>query len=440
MTNLGVRTRASLPSPRIATGVLAAVAAALLAVLVAPAAAAAPNHSVTLVGAIEALPADPSLVGDWTVAGQVVHVAATTSIDQSKAPAAVGATVQVKGRARPARSLDATEIKVLRAVTPQPRPRPRPVELAGIVMLLPAGPPFIGDWRVDETPVHVTAATRIDERLGPVAVGAFVLVRGTRRDDRSIDATAIDVKRPAKPPRECDFAILHLIAAEGAPEGAEGVVLTRRIVLPNGTAREDLKVAVEHLLPETTYDVVIDGINAGVIVTSAEGEGHLFLSDADIPGAEPLPAELQPVADRVHAEVLVAGAAVLVGDFEDARQHGCGQVRPGYLAIALLLGDEGTPRGVAIAAIKGELQTLRIAAWSLAAGDILTVVVDGPSLATLTAGADGTAPVVLSTSPEAGQLPLPAEALPVSDLLHVELQAAGGSVVAAGNLVPAPGP
>ena len=273
-----------------------------------------------------------------------------------------------------------------------------------------------------------------------MAVGAFVLVRGTKRDDGSVDAASVEVKRPAKPPRECDFAILHLSAAEGAPAGVEGVVLTRRIVLPNGTEREDLKVAVEHLLPDTTYDVVIDGINAGVIVTSAEGEGHLFLSDADIPGAEPLPAELQPVADRVHAEVLLAGVAVLVGDFEDARQHGCGQTRPEYLAVALLLGDEGTPRGVAIAAIKGDLQTLRVAAWSLAPGDVVAVVADGTALATLTAGADGTAHAVLSSSPGAGQLLLPAEAQPVSDLLHVELQAADGSVVAAGNFVPAPGP
>jgi hypothetical protein len=420
---------------------LAAVPAlALAAVVTALAATAGPNPHITFVGTVESLPAGPGLAGDWSVAGRLVHVTAATAIDQAKGAPAVGVLVQVKGVPLADHSVDAREIKVLRAMTPQPRPRPKPVEVAGLILSLPPGPPFVGDWMVDRTLVHAAAETRIDERLGPVAIGAFVLVHGTRRDDGSVDASAIAVKRPAVPPRACDFAVLHLEAAEGAPEGAEGVVLTRLIVLPNGTEREDLKVAVEHLLPESSYDVVIDGINAGVVLTNAEGEGHLFLSTADIPGAEPLPAELRPVAERVHAEVLAAGVAVLVGDFADARRNGCGYVRPNYLAVALLLGADGAPRGVAIASIKGDLQTVRFAAWSLAPGEVVSAVADGIVLGSLTAGADGSANAVFSSSPAAGQLPLPIEAIPVSDLLHAELQATDGSVIAGGNFVPAPMP
>lgn len=419
--------------------VLMLLAAGFMAALAPGLVAAGPMHDATFVGPIESLPAGPGLIGDWTVAGQVVHVAATTNVDQSNGTAAVGAHVQVKGRPRADRSIDATEIRVLRSSPPQPRPRPQAVEVAGPIVTLPAGPPFIGDWLVGETSVHVLAATRIDERLGPVAVGAFVLVRGTRQADRSINALSIEVKRPAQPPRECGFAILHLTATIAAPAGAEGVVLTRRVVLPNGTEREDLKVAVEHLLPATGYDVVVDGINAGVIVTNAEGEGHLFLSTADIPGAEPLPAELRPVADRVHAEVLSGAAAVLAGDFEDARRPGCGNARPDYLALALLLGEDGAPRGVAVASIQGEVQMLRVAAWGLAPGAVVSLAVDGAALATLTAGADGTAHAVFSSRPAAGQLPPPAEAMPVSDLLHVELLAADGSLLAAGNFIPVHG-
>ena len=74
----------------------------------------------------------------------------------------------------------------------------------------------------------------MDDKVNYTLVGAFVLVHGTRRDDGSVDATVIAVKRPAQSPRACDFAVLHLEAAEGAPEDAEGVVLTRLIVLPNG--------------------------------------------------------------------------------------------------------------------------------------------------------------------------------------------------------------
>ena len=419
--------------------VLMLLAAGLMAALAPGVVGAGPVHEVTLVGPVETLPADPGFIGDWTVAGRIVHVAATTGIDQSNSAPAVGVQVQVKGMPRADRSIDATDIKVLRATTPQPRPRPQAVEVAGPIVTLPVGPPFIGDWLVGETTVHVLAATRIDERLGPVAIGAFVLVRGTRLSDRSINALSVEVKRPAQPPRECGFAILHLTATEAAPAGAEGIVLTRRIVLPNGTEREDLKVAVEHLLPDTSYDVVVDGINAGVIATNVEGEGHLFLSTADIPGAEPLPAELRPVADRVHAEVLAGDAAVLTGDFEDARRQGCGSYRPEYLALALLLGEDGAPRGVAVASIKGDVQVLRVAAWTLPAGAVVSLQVDGAVLGTLTAAADGSAHAVLSSLPAAGQLPLPAEAMPVSDLLHVEIQAADGSLLAAGNFVPVSG-
>jgi hypothetical protein len=420
--------------------VLTLLAAGLWAAFVPGVVAAGPAHDVTFGGPIESLPAGPALVGDWTVAGVVVHVSATAAIDQSKGAAAVGALVQVKGAPRTDRSIDATEIKVLRSSPPQPRPRPQAVEVAGLIVTLPAEPPFVGDWLVDETTVHVVAATRVDERHGAVAVGAFVLVRGTRLDDRSIKALSVEVKRPAQPRSECGFVILHLTATEAAPAGAEGVVLTRRVVLPNGSEREDLKVAVEHLLPESSYDVVVDGLNAGVIVTDAQSEGHLFLSTSDVPGAEPLPAELRPVADRVHAEVLAGNVAVLAGDFEDARRHGCGNIAPDYLAAALLLGEDGAPRGVAVASIKADLQILRIAAWSLAPGAVVTLLLDGEALGKLTTGADGTAHLVLSSSPGAGQLPLPAEAQPVSDLLHVELQAADGSLLAAGNLAPVPGP
>jgi hypothetical protein len=421
------------------------LALALVAIAAAVPAAAGPTPHVTFVGPIEGLPAGPGLVGDWTVAGRTVHVTASTAIDQSKGAPAPGVLAQVKGAVRADRSVDAAEIKILQAPAPRPRPQPQRVEIAGVVTALPPGPPFVGDWTVRDVIVHVAPTTQIDERRGAVAVGAFVVVRGAKRDDGSIDAASIEVKRPVEPPRpeprpECDFAVLHLTAAEGAPAGAEGVVVTRLVVLPNGTRREDLKVAVEHLLPAATYDVVVDAVNAGVIVTNDDGEGHLFLSTADIPGAEPLPPELQPVAERRHAEVRAAGAVLLAGDFANARRVGCGQVRPDYLAMALLLDGDGAAHGVAVAAIRGGAQTLRIAAWALAPGATVSATADGVPLGTLTANADGTAHLALSSVPGAGQLPLPAAAMPVSDLLRVELQDAGGAMIAGGSLVPAAKP
>lgn len=400
-----------------------------------------PKPGISFVGAIETLPAGPDLTGDWVVAGRVVHVGEDTAIDQSRGAPAIGVLAQVKGTVLADSSVEAAEIEVLQAVAIRPRPRPQRVEVAGVVAALPSGPPFLGDWTVEETVVHVAGATLIDESKGAVAVGAFVLVRGVKREDGSIDAESIEVKRRAGPPRpeprpECDFAVLHLTPSADAPAGAEGVVLTRLIVLPNGTRREDLKVAVQYLLPATAYDVVVDAIHAGVIVTNDEGEGHLFLSTADIPGAEPLPAELQPVAALERAEVQSAGAVVLAGDFVDARREGCGQSHPDYLAVAPLLGDDGLAHGVAMAAIRGDTQTLHVTAWALEPGAVVDVVADALPLATFTVSADGTGHVVLSSDPTDCQLPLPTAAMPVSDLLRVELRDSGGVVIAGGSLVP----
>ncbi len=424
-------------SRRLPVLMLSVIAVTLAAIMAPPAVLAGPAPGVTLVGLVESLPSGGVLIGDWTVAHVVVHVAATATIDQSKAAVAVGVLVQVKGKARADRSIDASAIKVL-TTSVQP-PRPRPVEVTGVIAGLPATDGFIGDWQVGEVVVHVTAATRIDQRLAPVALGALVHVRGTIRADRSVDALEIAVKRPAPPPRDCDLAILHLAPTAAAPTGAEGVVIARRLVFGDGSEREDLKVAVEKLLPSTTYDVVVDDINAGLIITDGLGEGHLFLSSADIPGAEPLPAELRPLADRVHVEVLAASVAVLAGDFADANKPGCGHRMPDYLALALLQGADGTPHGVVIASIKGDLQMLRFVGWALTPGAPVALLVDGVALGNLVVRDDGTVHAVFSTSPGAGQWPLPPEVLPVGDLLHAELHAADGSPIAAGDFALPPG-
>jgi hypothetical protein len=52
----------------------------------------------------------------------------------------------------------------------------------------------VGDWVVSGRTVHVSATTRIDQEHGPAVVGAFVEVKGTARDDGSIDAVRIEVK------------------------------------------------------------------------------------------------------------------------------------------------------------------------------------------------------------------------------------------------------
>jgi hypothetical protein len=414
--------------------ILASLAIVVTVGLPCASALAGPGPGVTLVGPIGSVPAGPGLVGDWSVSGVVVHVAATATIDQGTAAAAVGALAQVKGKPRPDGSIDAAEIKVL-----APAQRPKPVEVTGIVASLPPPPGLAGDWEVGPIVVHVGAAVPIDQHVGPVGIGAVVRVKGTLRTDHSVDAVAIAVKRPAATTQECELAILGLAPTATAPPGAGGTAITRHIVFGDASEREDLKVTVEKLLPQVPYDVLVDGINAGLILSDERGAGHLFLSSADVPGAEPLPAELRPLSDRRHVEIDAVAGAVLVGDLADAERQGCGHPITDYLAIALLLGEDGSPRGVVVASTKGDLQLLRLTAWSLTPGAAITLVADGSPIGNLTARDDGTLSAAFSTSPVGGQRPLPPAALPVSDLLHAELLAAGGATVASGDFALPPG-
>ncbi|MEK7833591.1 MAG: DUF5666 domain-containing protein, partial [Acidobacteriota bacterium] len=66
-----------------------------------------------------------------------------------------------------------------------------------IVATLPTttnNPNFVGDWKVGERVVHVSAQTKLDQTKAAVAIGALVEVVGTLRADRSVDATSITVK------------------------------------------------------------------------------------------------------------------------------------------------------------------------------------------------------------------------------------------------------
>lgn len=136
-------------------------------------------------GMVEALP-DGSLIGDWTVSGRVVHVTATTRIEQKKGAVQVGAYVEVKGYSEADGSFTATKIEVKSG-----RPESK---FYGYVEALPAGG-LIGDWTVSGRVVHVTANTRIKQKKGAVQVGAYVEVKGYSEADGSFTATKIEVKR-----------------------------------------------------------------------------------------------------------------------------------------------------------------------------------------------------------------------------------------------------
>ena len=136
-------------------------------------------------GAVEELPNTTGRLGDWKVAGTIVHVTATTFIKQENAPVAVGAGVEVEGARRADGSVDAFKIEV------KSEPGGGAFEFKGAVESLPSTPGRIGQWSVGGRKVNVTAGARVN---AAVAIGFSVQVKGTLRQDGSIDATDIEVK------------------------------------------------------------------------------------------------------------------------------------------------------------------------------------------------------------------------------------------------------
>jgi len=141
-------------------------------------------------GTVESLPAG-GLFGDWTVSGRTVHVNAATRIEQKYGPVAVGAYVEVKGWLQADSSVSATKVEVKRSTGGSYGSY---VKFYGTVQSLPAAG-LIGDWVVSGRTVHVTAATFIKQKYGPVVVGAYVEVKGTQQADSSVSATEVEVKR-----------------------------------------------------------------------------------------------------------------------------------------------------------------------------------------------------------------------------------------------------
>jgi len=136
-------------------------------------------------GIISALPNTSNFVGDWTVAGRTVHVTAATEIERDGGDPAVGKIAEIEGTLNNDGSVSATEIEIKAANT---------FEFRGRVDQLPSTTGFIGDWVVSGRTVHVTSATMIDQTEKPLAVGVFVKVVGTLRNDGTIDATKIETK------------------------------------------------------------------------------------------------------------------------------------------------------------------------------------------------------------------------------------------------------
>src|SRR5262249_49371426 len=147
-----------------------------------------PTLFVRFRGVIETLPAVQNLIGDWKVSGRAVKVTDKTTILQEDGKAVGGATVEVEGVLNADGSVNAQKIEVREA----PKP-PDFIRFVGKITTLPNTQDLVGDWKVGDRVVHVTATTKLDQDKAKAAVGALVEVEGTLRDDKSVDATEIEV-------------------------------------------------------------------------------------------------------------------------------------------------------------------------------------------------------------------------------------------------------
>ena len=137
-------------------------------------------------GIVQSLPAG-GLVGTWQIGGAMVAVTFSTELRQDKGVLAVGACVEVRGSFQTGGIFVASEIRSDSAdncpAVPNPpgnpgnpgNPGQNPTRFAGSVQTLPAAG-TLGDWMVNGTTVHVTAATRLRQDRGPISVGSFSAV------------------------------------------------------------------------------------------------------------------------------------------------------------------------------------------------------------------------------------------------------------------------
>jgi uncharacterized protein (TIGR03437 family) len=144
--------------------------------------------NVSFSGNVEELPNTSGRLGDWKVAGFIVHVSATTFIEQESGPVAIGSKVEVEGVRRADGSVDARKIEVVSGSCCGS------FEFRGTIENLPSSPGRIGPWSVGGRKVNVTASTQIKPNGVAVAIGFVVQVKGELRQDASVDAAEIEVR------------------------------------------------------------------------------------------------------------------------------------------------------------------------------------------------------------------------------------------------------
>jgi len=151
-------------------------------------------------------PIDEIGADTWTIDGRVVRVDANTSIDQSQAQAAVGATASVVA----VRDDDGGLVAVSIIIEPPPQAPPEPFEFRGLIENYGAD-----SWTVGGYSLAITPDTAVE---GSPKQGLLAQVKAVRLGDGSLVAVQIVVQPPTE---EVQFEglIQSLAAGEWIVEG-----------------------------------------------------------------------------------------------------------------------------------------------------------------------------------------------------------------------------
>lgn len=165
------------------------------------------SNETKLIGKIEKLPNTMGQIGDWQVAGLLIHVTSNTKIESNTTLVAVGNTAEIEGQKLNDNSINAKEIKVKNSSNSGDDDGDDGddddddgdgdndyFKLNGKIENLPNTPGQIGNWQIAGKVVTVTSATKIEAETN-IETGKFTEVEGKQQSDQSILATKIEVKK-----------------------------------------------------------------------------------------------------------------------------------------------------------------------------------------------------------------------------------------------------
>ncbi len=186
----------------------------------------------------------------------------------------------------------------------------------------------------------------------------------------------------------------------------------------------------------TQVGVTVDGTALGPFGTDDWGYLWVGLSSNPAPGQGTLPDAIRPVAEIDAVTLDLAGAVVAEGSFSEPCQPPLPPVpvSSGWTSLCPLAGGPDVGWGdIGWAVYDNGLEEMWLSAWGFAAGDGVTLTVDGHDLGVFTADEWGGLYLSFSSDPAAGaQLPLPDEIRPLDGMDLVGL-AVDGAVALAGS-------